>query len=272
MSDQNQQTQQTQQTQAPWHGYTEPADVQYVDNKGWKAPADAIKAYREAEKFIGRDPNTLLALPRADDPAGFRAVMAKLGLPESPDKYELDVPKEGPKPDEGYTKWAKDTFHKIGLPAPLAKQLTAEHNAYVKALVEQQTKDYGIKVEAEKRALMQEWGNGADRMMSAAKAAATTLGFTPEAIDALEHQMGYAGVYKFLAGLGQKLGEPGFKIADGGKPAGTGMLTPDEAKAEWNKMTLDANVMAALKDKSHPGHKAAQEKQNQLFAVMYPNG
>jgi hypothetical protein len=50
------------------------------------------------------------------------------------------------------------------------------------------------------------------------------------------------------------------------------MLTPDEAKAEWNKMTLDANVMAALKDKSHPGHKAAQEKQNQLFAVMYPNG
>jgi hypothetical protein len=32
------------------------------------------------------------------------------------------------------------------------------------------------------------------------------------------------------------------------------MLTPAEAKTQWDQKKLDPNFMAALRDKSHPGH------------------
>lgn len=252
-----------------WHGYTDPADVQYVENKGWKSGADAAKAYRDAEKFIGRDPNTLLAMPRADDPAGLLAVFDKLGRPATADKYEFAKPPEGLTPDPSYEKFARATFHEIGLLPAQVKQLTEKHNAYVKSVMEQNEKDYQTAVETDKAALLAEWKNGHERMMGVAEAAAQTLGFTPEMMDAMERTVGYAGTYKFMADLGKKLGEPGFKIGDGAAPV-TGMLTPQEAKAEWDKLTLDQNFMSALKDKAHPGNAAAQAKQNQLYKVMYP--
>ena len=256
--------------EAPWHGLTEPDAQAYVNNKGWKTPADIVKSYQGAEKLIGRDPNTLLTIPRPDDPAGFRAVMAKLGLPESPDKYELDVP-QGVTPDEGYQKWARETFHKLGLPAQVVKELTKEHNAYVANTLGQQQKDYDLKVAGEKSDLLKEWGAGHERMMAAAKAAAGNLGFNQQMIDAMESSIGYAGTMKFFASLGQKLGESSFATGqDKGAKFGTGM-TPEEARVEFEAMKLDATVRAALLDGQHPGHKAAVEKQQRLFKYMYPD-
>src|SRR3990172_4178733 len=70
---------------APWHGVADPAVAEYVKVKGWTAPADVIKSYQGAEKLIGRDPSTLLVMPRADDPVGQRAVFSRLGMPETAD-------------------------------------------------------------------------------------------------------------------------------------------------------------------------------------------
>lgn len=259
-------------TVAPWHGLpeTDAEAVAYIKNKGWQGPQDVIKSYQGAEKLIGRDPSTLVQLPRADDPAGARAVLAKLGLPESPDKYEFAKPEPGTKLDEGYEKWARDTFHKAGLTAPMVKTLTAEHNAFIAQTLAQQAKDYELSVEADKKALLAEWKGGHERMMNAAQTAAKQLGFTPEMIDGIEQAAGYAGTWKFFAQLGQKMSEDGFVTA-GDKSAGFGTaLTPAEAKGEWEKMKTDANTLAALKDIRHPGHKAAKEKQSLLFKVMYP--
>ena len=252
-----------------WHGYTDPADIAYVTNKGWQGAPDAVRSYREVEKLVGRDPNTLLVLPRADDPAGFRAAMTKLGLPETPDKYEVDIP-QGEKADDAYVSWAKGTFHKVGLTAAQVKELTKEHNAYVGNMMAQQNKDYEQRVAADKQALLSEWRDGYERMMNSAKAAANTLGFKPETIDAMEKTMGYAGTYKFLAGLGQKLSEDGF-VSAGTKQGGfSGMMTPAEAKAEWEAMKTDPIHSKALFDNSHPGHNATKEKQARLFKIMYP--
>lgn len=260
-------------TAAPWHGYTTPEDVAYVTNKAWQGPQDAIKSYREAEKLIGRDPNTLLVMPRADDPAGLRAVYGKLGLPEAPEKYEFAKPGDGLALDPGYEKFARATFHKIGMPASMAKELTAEHNAYVAELNKQAAKDYDLSVATDKAALLKEWGGGHDRMLNSAKTAAKALGFTPEVIDGIERTVGYAGTWKFMAALGQKLGEPG--LVTGGDKNGdfnNATLTPAEAKTQWETLKNDPNWKAAAGDAQHPGHQEAKRKQTALFAVMYPNG
>ena len=270
MPDGDQQTtQQTTQQPTPWHGITEPEVASYVENKGWKAPADVIKSYQGAEKLIGRDPSTLLPIPRADDPAGFRSVMAKLGLPETPEKYEF-AKADGITPDEGYVGWAKNTFHKVGMTAAQVKELTAEHNAYVAAQLKQQETDYNLAVDADKKALLAEWKGGHERMMTAAKTAVAALGFTQPMIDAMERTVGYAATMKHFAELGQKLGESSFSSGATKTNTFGPTMAPAEAKAEWEKMKADPVMVAALKDTNHPNHKSAKEKQTQLFAVMYP--
>jgi hypothetical protein len=257
----------------PWHGYTEPADVQYVANKGWKGPQDAIKSAREAEKFIGRDPSTLVALPRADDPQGFLAVMDKLGRPASPDKYEFDLP-AGVDKNNPFLKWARESFHKNGVPANAAKGFMKEYNEFLGNQATSTQNEYKTSVAADKQTLAKEWGGGHERMMNVAKTAVAALGFTGEMIDALESQIGYAGVMKHFADLGQKMSEDTF-VGAGSKP-GSGKfgdtLTPAEAKQEWDNKKMDNNFMNALRDRSHPGHKQAQETQTKLFRIAYPNG
>lgn len=252
-----------------WHGYTEQADLDYVKNKGFTSGADALKGYREAEKFIGKDPSTLLQIPRADDPSGLLAVLDRLGRPATADKYEFAKPPEGIKPDEGYQTWARGTFHEIGLLPGQVKTLTEKHNAYVAEQMKQAETDYNASVEADKKTLAAEWRNGHDRMMGMAKAAAKTLGFDEALIEGIERSKGYAGTWKFFATLGQKMGEPGF-VASNGTPKFDGALTPQEASAEWDKMKNDPIVMKALLDKTHPDNAKHQKRQNDLYAIMYP--
>jgi hypothetical protein len=253
-----------------WHGYETPEDIAYVTNKGWQGPQDVIKSYRGAERMIGKNPDQLLELPRADDPVGFRALAARLGMPETPDKYDFGLPKDA-QLNEPYAKWAKDTFHKVGLTAAQAKQLVAENEAWSQAQSQQASDDYERNTAADKQALLREWGGGHERMLNAAKTAANSLGFTAEMVSALEQQMGYAGVMKFFNGLGMKMSEDGFEGGTHGGGSFSGTMTPAEAKAQWEAMKLDTVQQKALLDSSHPGHKAAKEKQSKLFAVMYPN-
>lgn len=259
---------------AEWHGYTAPEDVAYVTTKGWKGPQDAIKSYRNAEQLIGRDPSTLITLPKEGDTAAFREVMTKLGLPASADKYDfgdLKTLAPGLTIDEGRLNWAKQTFHKMGLPANLAKQMVAEDAAYMLAQHKQAEADYQTAVTADKAALQKEWGGGAERMFAAAQTAAKALGFTGEMIDSLERSVGYAGTYKFLADLGKKLGEAKFVSGEGGDPTRFGdTKTPAEAKTEIDSLKLDPNFLRVMRDSSDPGHKAALEKWTKLHEIAFP--
>lgn len=255
--------------QPAWHGYTEQADVDYVKNKGWQSGADAVKSYRDAEKFIGKDPSTLLVMPRADDPAGLMSVLDRLGRPPSADKYEFAKMPEGLKQDDGYVAWARGTFHKVGLLPGQVKELTAAHNEYVRQAIEQREKDYKLSVETDKKALLAEWKDGHERMMQAAEGAAKSLGFTGDMIDAIEQTVGYANTWKFFANLGKRMGEDSF-VTGGGQQRFRGGMTPDEAKAEWDKLKNDPVVMKALQDKTHPDNAKWQKKQTDLFAIMYP--
>jgi len=251
----------------PWHGLTEPADIAWIENKGWTGASDAVQGYRGAEKLIGRDPSTLLAIPRADDIAGQRAVFAKLGMPDSADKYEFATA-AGVKTDENYVAFAKDAFHKIGLTTAQAKDLTTQHNAYVTGVLAKQEADYNIHLASDKAALLAEWRGGHERQVNAAQSAAKALGFTPEMIDAVERTTGYASTMKFFAALGQKMGEDGFVSGEG--KSFDGALTPEQAKVEIAKLDADPIARAALSDKAHPANKITQQKRTSLFQIAYP--
>jgi hypothetical protein len=256
---------------AAWHGVpeTDIAGLDYIKNKGWNGPADVIKSYRGAETFIGKDPSTLIAMPRSDDPAGLLGVLDRLGRPATADKYEFAKPPEGLTPDEKFQTFARATFHEIGLLPGQVKTLTEKHNNFVMEQLKADEAAYNAQVGIDKKALEAEWRNGTERQMNIAKGAAKTLGFSEDMIAGIERTVGYAGTWKFFASLGAKMGEPGFVTGDG-KPKFEGQMTPAEASAEWDRTKNDPIAMKALSDKTHPDNKKWQAKQDSLFAIMYP--
>jgi len=256
---------------AEWHGLTEPDDLAYVANKGWQSAQDMYKSYRGVEKLIGRNPDTLIEMPRADDPEGFRSVMSKLGLPADAKDYKFDKPEDLPV-DESYMDWARGEFHKIGLTGKQVEDLTKGHNEYLRNAMQMNKQDYENGVAADEQSLKREWGAGYDRMVNTSKNAASSLGFSEQMIDAIEMQIGYGATMKFFAGLGQKMAEDGFVSGDGGSRSFGGNSTPAEAKAQWDQLKLDESFVKALHDSSHPGHAAAKDKQTKLFNLMYPDG
>lgn len=255
---------------APWHGIADADTAAYIANKGWTDIPGVVKSYQAAEKFVGKNPEQLLLMPRADDPAGMRELQTRLGLPESGDKYEFDIAKDM-QADQSYMDWAKGTFHKAGLTNEQVKLLSAEHNNFARERFKREADDYELNVKADQDSLLQEWGGGHDRMVNNARAAAASLGFSEDAIDGIESKIGFAGTMKLFAGLGVKMGEHGFVGSGEGGAKGFGdIMTPAEAGQQWESTKMDANFQAALFDKQHPGHKGAVEKQSKLFAIMYP--
>jgi len=254
-----------------WHGQTEPEAIAYIGNKGWQNAGDMLKSYQGAEKLIGRDPSTFLTMPRLDDPVGVRAVYAKMGMPETADKYALDVPTDM-QANPNYVTWAKTAFHEAGLTAQQATMLSKANNEFMRQSIAEENKNYEVAVAADKQALTREWGGGFERMMNVAQLGAKALGFSPEVVNAIEKSVGYGETMKLFAAIGQKLGEHSFVGDDGKTKNFSETMTPDEAKAEWEAYKIKPENQKALFDASHPGHKAAKEKQTKLFAIMYPQG
>jgi hypothetical protein len=254
-----------------WHGQTEPEAIAYIGNKGWQNAGDMLKSYQGAEKLIGRDPSTLLQMPRSDDPEGFRSVMSKLGMPETADKYTLDAPTDV-QLNPAYVDWAKATFHKVGLTAEQGKQLSAANNEFMRQALAQEEQNYNVSVTADKNALLAEWGGGAERMFNVAKLGASALGFNVETINAIEKSIGYAATMKLFANIGQKLGEDKFVGDTGGTRGFSETMTQPEAKQAWEQWKGKPENVKALFDPSHPGHKAAKEMQTKLFAIAFAEG
>jgi hypothetical protein len=65
-----------------------PETIALMEKKQWKTDADIAKGYTELEKFVGKDPKSMLTLPSDEkDEAGWDAIYNRLGRPESADKY-----------------------------------------------------------------------------------------------------------------------------------------------------------------------------------------
>lgn len=93
--------------------------------KNFKDVADLTKGFIETKKLVG----SATKIPKADaKPEEWDAFHAKLGRPESADKYEIKVP-EGAKWDDATDVKVKELFFKAGLPPRQAQALVDGYNA-----------------------------------------------------------------------------------------------------------------------------------------------
>ena len=237
-----------------------------IKAKGWKGPADALKAYNEAQKFIGADPNSRLILPGKDaKPEEVAAFWGKLGRPEAPGNYKFPQI-EGVTTDPALEGPWQAVFHAANVPQSMMEKLYAgaaklmgEQVAAQKAELEKATATMRAQTAAE-------FGEKFDAARVMAKRAAAAAGLTDEDTAAI-YKAGPGverAMFRILARLGEGIKED---TAAGGDSGG---MSAQDAQAEINKLYGDPEFMRAYKEKGHPQHNDSVEKMEKLFKARWP--
>lgn len=248
---------------------TDPNIRQWADTKGWKDPGAVVQSAYNLERLMGGPADELVRIPQGANPWQNPDVLTRLGVPESPDGYELasgDV-------DPDQAAWAKGLFHEVKLSPEQAKRLdtaVAERNA---ELTQRHEDSLATMREAGDKALQDKWGAGYNSMVQQGRAAMRTLGLESEQIEALELSMGYEKVMTWAADIGSRLGEDTF--VSGTDTGGDGYhhaMTPEKAKAVYESKLADESWKAALFNKHHVNHKAVMKEKQDLFTIMYGGG
>lgn len=176
------------------------------------APAPSDPAAAAAAPAL---PDGALLMPGADaKPEDWAAFYNKLGRPETPDAYEMEVP-EGD--DGAFAKQVAPLLHEAGITGEQAKILSKGWNQMkisAEATLAQAAQDAATAQHtqnvAEETALKNEWGQQFDANMHHAKQAVSQ--FLPkehagDIIAAIESKVGYRKTIEMLHSIGKGLGE-----------------------------------------------------------------
>lgn len=233
----------------PWYDGAEAEVVGHIENKGWKdkdpkaVALEAIKAHREAEKFIGVPSSQVLKVPTdATDEAGWKALWTKLGAPANgKEGYDFTTIKaaDGSALASPTLDTVRNIAAELQLPKDTATRLAA---SLVKAETDRSTAelaDKTAKLELSKQALAANWGANAPIFKNIASNAAAAFGLAPETVTALEGVVGYDKVMDFFLKVGQQIGEAKFVTVPNGGNGGPGIMTVDGAKSRKAELMGD---------------------------------
>lgn len=194
-SDLTQDVQDKSSSQSVWEGFSDD-DNKYVEDKGWKAPQDLLKSYRELEK----QSSTKISIPKDEDADAWNKLYSKLGRPESADKYELSV-NEADKAD--IQKLMFDTNQ-------TPKQAEALIKGYEDLLkAKQKLADEQIDAENKKQeeSLIAEWGDNATRNKELAVRGAKLFGLEESDLEAVKMVIGSKKYLSAMVALGEAISE-----------------------------------------------------------------
>ncbi len=202
-----------------WHTGIDAEILGHWQNKGWKVddPKEialaATKQAREAEKFFGVPPDQILKLPKPDaKPEDIKAFRQRLGMPDDPKGYDFAGIKDasGQPIGQALADTLRSASHNAGLPKDAASTVAA---AIQKHLDDSRIAERTVaeaKVAEEKTRLAADWKTNFDFNHLKAMEGARRLGITPEAVKALEGQIGYAAVMEAMRKIGSATSEDTF--------------------------------------------------------------
>lgn len=267
-----------------------PETKEFFAKKGWDKPnedgkpADVLgrmtTSYRELESMLGN--KNLIEPPRLDDDKAFSEWPGHklLGAVEKPTDYKFEKPAL-----PAGMEWGKDglEWDQAGedmLRAAVAKgKIGQKQAAILFNEIATNRLNSMLQAKASQKAAMDaldtqmrtDWGAGYDANKQLATTAATYMatqcGMDENAVkDAVSRAMGDAVAVKFFHKLGTMMSEDTLK---GGRQAGFA-AGPEAAKAELKELEANPDFAASLTDPRHPGHKANNERRNNLFKIAYP--
>lgn len=228
-----------------------------------QALAKVIPMYRGAEKKLGVPADRLFTLPKDENDAdGFRAAMVKLGLPETPDGYELKAP-DG---DSGnFLKAATGWMHELGIPKSQAHGLAAKWNDYVQAQTAAAAEAQKARNAEDYAALEKEWGEQYDAKIELGNRVIRSAGLSEDEARQITGAIGLKRAATLFAYLGGAMGEHNFK---GGEHGGNRFqMSPAELRSKIGSIEADP----AYQDPASPKHAALVQEAFELRKLLYPD-
>lgn len=246
---------------APWFaGFQNPELRGYVETKGFQGPEALADSYRNLERLRGVPADRLLSLPEKPDAPEWDAVWNRLGRPEKPDGYGLQVP-DGQ--DRTFADRMAATMHKLGVSKSAAAGLNAEWNAFIAEEMAAADRDAQQADAADLAGLRSEWGAKYDEHVELGRRAGREFGLSEDEFTAVQRALGSGKTLKLFARIGEKMAEPGRFDAGGGSSPGFSM-TPDGARARLNALQADKDWAAKYMN----GDVAARQEAERLAKII----
>lgn len=251
----------------PWYtAIPEDSVRQTMEAKAYKNPAQLAMAYANLLKLQNGN-DSVIAVPGDNaTPEQVAAFNKKIGVPDAPDAYDFGFGQDA-KVDEATTTFGKNMLHKLGVPASKAKVAGEMWNQFVqdqqRAVAEQQQ----TQNTAALAALEQEWGADLQANKAAGQRALAALKLDDATVQAIENNIGAAGIVKLLAAIGRASDEGGFVGGNqGGDPNSPESMSKEAAQAKIKALQGDADFQKAYTDKNHPQHEEKVQYMMRLFA------
>jgi hypothetical protein len=220
--------------------------IGHLTNQGWdkksagEAAVAAVKAWKEAEKFVGAPATQLLRVPKdAGDEAGWNTVWSRLGKPADAKEYNFADIKfsDGTPLEENFATMMRDTAFRLHLPKDAAAEVTRAFAKYLDAAETSENTEKQAKLVEQKAALKKNWGPNEAANMFVAQRAAAALNIAPETVSALEGVVGYDKIMEMFRQIGSKIGEDKFITSTQG--GGGGAMTLEQAVARRAELMAD---------------------------------
>lgn len=243
-----------------------PSDMQEAGYWGplrGKPLGDVLKSYGESQKFLGSS----IRLPQDGDTEGMSKVYAKLGRPETPEGYQVGVPKI---PDfewdnERITN-LKTVAHDAGLSSTQLQKLVDWYGQNTMNNIESHKQNFAKQAAETSIKLQNEWGINYDMNLAYAKKAGQHY-FGDEGLAAIDSVAGNnESVIRGLSKLGSELAEDG---VFGDEPHRFGGLSQQDAREKIQDVNL--NKEHPYWHKGEVGYKEAQSEMENLFKIAYPD-
>ena len=259
--------QDTQIPNEPWYGELAedtPQDLKdWIGNKAFADPITALQSGFNTEKLIGLEKagRTIVMPKDENDTEGLAAFRTKLGVPDTPEGYELPLP-EGQ--SEEFAKVASTWFHEAGVPKAAAASIAEKWNAHISELVTAQQAEAKLVSEQQLNALKTEWGDAFGKNSEFGRrgfqAYGSKAGLDENDLKAVEATIGTAKMLKLFHGLGEAMAESEFTEGDHKDFS----MTSDEAQSKLDEARkkriadeITEKEFMAIQDKYGPMVKAA---------------
>jgi len=244
-------------------------------NHGWdaKTPAEAayeaLKSYREAEKFVGIPKDQIVRLPKdATDAEGWKAFNKRIGVPEEPKGYDFSGVKfaDGTALDDGFVDTMRNAFHGSGIPADKAPAIAQTFVKFLEGAEADDTAAATAKLAVERDALAKNWGANAETNKFIVKQAVAKLGLNEEIVNTIESAAGYKATMEAFLKIGQMMGED--KFVQSPTPGRPGIMSADQAAARLAELKADSFWVAKL----NKGDVKANEEFDNLTRLIATSG
>ena len=265
-----------------WNAWQAPEqkDVRdWVANKNYADPFTLAKSARELEQQSAtlRAQANLKAYPaeRTDAATGqvvkpteqeVKAWNATMGVPESPDKYEIKLPENTAYPQ--FAGYLQKAMHEAGVPAAMAPKLAAGYEQAVTQVLQEVQAQENQRSELALAELKNAWGTNYQERVAFAQRGKEWLskevgGLNDQQMRALESSL---GTDKFMAAM-WKIGEGNREARfAGGNPAGAGFTdTASAAQAEYDKNNAER---LAGKVNDYVWRSKVEPRQMQLLEII----